>query len=129
MLKSIIVVGDVILDRYIYGRVKRLNPESPTPLLTCEREEYKLGGAANVAANIASLGGQVTLAFGGGDDAGNREITRLLVEAGIARIGGVTGTRTIVKERHIELTYRQQLLRTDWDSSQSLSEDEMTDLV
>ena len=55
MNKSIVVVGDVILDRYIYGRVKRLNPESPTPLLSCEREEWKLGGAANVAANIASL--------------------------------------------------------------------------
>lgn len=59
--KKIMIIGDVMLDKFSYGRVNRLNPESPAQLIRIEREEYKLGGAANVAANIASLGGKALL--------------------------------------------------------------------
>ena len=60
-MSKILVIGDIMLDKYSYGLVRRLNPESPSPLVNIDREEYKLGGAANVAANVASLHGEVEL--------------------------------------------------------------------
>ena len=51
--QPILVVGDIMIDRYLFGQVKRLNPESPSPLVHIHREEYRLGGAANVSANLA----------------------------------------------------------------------------
>lgn len=71
--KRIIVVGDVMLDHFIWGNVSRISPEAPAPVLDYQREEYRLGGAANVAANIWTLGAQPIL-FGavGNDDAARR---------------------------------------------------------
>ena len=60
----VLVVGDVMLDRFVYGRVSRISPEAPVPVLAVEREAQSLGGAGNVARNIASLGGHATLIGG-----------------------------------------------------------------
>ena len=59
--RRIAVVGDVMLDHFIVGHVDRISPEAPVPVVRFSREEYRLGGAANVAHNVTSLGGQVTL--------------------------------------------------------------------
>ena len=65
----VLVVGDVMLDRFVYARVSRISPEAPVPVLAVEREMATLGGAGNVARNIASLGGRATLIGGTGKDA------------------------------------------------------------
>ncbi|MCS6790548.1 MAG: PfkB family carbohydrate kinase [Bacteroidia bacterium] len=66
---KIVVVGDIMLDRYLYGKVQRISPEAPVPVLELEKEENRLGGAANVALNLRSLGVQVALAGIIGEDA------------------------------------------------------------
>ena len=60
--KKILIIGDVILDRYIFGKVSRISPEAPVPVVDVVRESFLLGGAANVANNIIALGGKVTVA-------------------------------------------------------------------
>ena len=109
----VLVVGDVMLDRFVYARVSRLSPEAPVPVLAVEREALSLGGAGNVARNIASLGGQATLIGGKGrDDAGAR-LDELLSED--ARIHNALVTsehgRTTEKIRYI--ADRQQVMRAD----------------
>ena len=66
----VLVVGDVMLDRFVYARVSRLSPEAPVPVLAVEREALSLGGAGNVARNIASLGGHATLIRGADKSSG-----------------------------------------------------------
>ena len=74
----VLVVGDVILDRYVSGTVHRLSPEAPIPVLRPDTNYATLGGAANVAVNIATLGGQATLVGVTGNDLAGEEIRRLL---------------------------------------------------
>ena len=66
--RPILVVGDVMLDHFVIGRVERISPEAPVPVVCFEQEQYRLGGAANVAHNVAALGGSVELLGVIGDD-------------------------------------------------------------
>jgi len=86
----VLVIGDVILDRYRMGDAHRLSPEAPIPVLRPSRQQATLGGAANVALNIATLGGEAWLAGVVGDDAAGAEIAALL--AGSERIHAVLVT-------------------------------------
>ena len=79
----VLVVGDVMLDRYWYGAVDRISPEAPVPVLRVTREEERLGGAANVASNVAALGGQVSLLSVLGDDAASHQFEALVARSGI----------------------------------------------
>ena len=74
---KILCVGDIILDHYIYGRIDRISPEAPVSILFQESEKFTLGGAGNVAANIASLGGKVQLITLDGDDFSSQKIKSL----------------------------------------------------
>ncbi|MDE5638948.1 MAG: D-glycero-beta-D-manno-heptose-7-phosphate kinase, partial [Odoribacter sp.] len=58
---KILIIGDIMLDKYYFGKVERISPEAPVPVVNIKKEETRLGGASNVAHNIASLGGQVLL--------------------------------------------------------------------
>ncbi len=109
--KSILVYGDVILDRYIFGQVERISPEAPVPVLSVELEESRLGGAGNVAANIDRLGAQGLLLGVAGRDAYADEIARLKGEGD--RVLRDAASRTIVKTRVI--AQRQQVVRIDRD--------------
>ena len=72
----VLVVGDVMLDRYWFGEVERISPEAPVPVLLVKREQERLGGAANVALNVKTLGGQVTLlSMVGQDEPGRCPVT------------------------------------------------------
>lgn len=117
----VLVVGDVMLDRYIYGAVERISPEAPIPVLRIERENAMLGGAGNVARNIAALGAQGIFATAAGDDAVGREITALLgAERAIeAQLVIETGRVSTVKNRFVGGT--QQLLRADREVAAPLS--------
>ncbi len=110
--KRLLVVGDVMLDRYIWGEVGRISPEAPVPVVRATHQSHQPGGAANVAMNIAKLGAQVeVIGFAGGDD-DEQLLAACLRESGIVP-GFVKcdGFPTITKLRI--LGGRQQMLRLD----------------
>jgi len=116
---KIMVVGDVMLDRYWFGEVSRISPEAPVPVLKVNRVEERPGGAANVARNIATLGaGCVLLSVSGNDEAGD-VLQRLLAEQGgiETMLHRDTNISTIIKLRAI--ARHQQLLRIDFETPPS----------
>jgi D-beta-D-heptose 7-phosphate kinase/D-beta-D-heptose 1-phosphate adenosyltransferase len=107
--KKILIFGDVILDRYIFGAVNRISPEAPVPVVKIEREEFRLGGAGNVAANIDKLGAESLLIGITGDDTYSNELLKLKNKNnGILRS---PVNKTLVKTRVI--SQRQQIVRID----------------
>ncbi len=112
---KILVVGDVILDRYVFGKVERISPEAPVPVVEVQREEFRLGGAGNVANNLASLGVKTYLLGVVGQDYGRHIIKGLLKESGIEDLLVEDQARpTTEKTRIVALS--QQLLRVDSES-------------
>lgn len=110
----VLVVGDVMLDRYWFGEVNRISPEAPVPVLHVQRQEDRLGGAANVALNIQTLGGQATLLSMVGQDEPAQRLRALLTERGVqAVLGEDPQLQTIVKMRMIGRA--QQMLRVDFE--------------
>src|SRR5947208_3908208 len=86
--RTVLIVGDLMLDHFVIGRVDRISPEAPVPVVQFDHESYRLGGAANVANNVAALGGRVEIAgLVGNDDQGARLLGALRT-AGIG-IGSV----------------------------------------
>lgn len=81
--RHILIIGDVMLDRYLYGSVTRISPEAPVPVLDYESTDHRLGGAANVALNILAMGGKVSLVGMTGDDEENKIFRQLLQDASI----------------------------------------------
>jgi rfaE bifunctional protein kinase chain/domain len=111
----VLVVGDAMLDRYWFGAVDRISPEAPVPVVRVNREEERLGGAANVALNVKTLGSQPTLLTVVGNDEPARTLRRLLEQQGIASlIGEDQQLYTIVKLRVIGRS--QQLIRIDFEN-------------
>ncbi len=110
------VVGDLMLDEYVVGAVERISPEAPVPVVRVRDTEYRLGGAANVARQVAALGGQASLAGVVGADAAGEQLLRLCTAAGIdtRAVVEVPGRATTRKLR--VLGHSQQLLRLDWES-------------
>ena len=114
----ILVVGDVMLDRYWFGDVNRISPEAPVPIAKINKMEDRPGGAANVARNIASLGGKVTLLSVVGLDEPSLVLERLLVEEGVDTVFKKDETiSTIVKLRVV--AKNQQLIRIDFEEKPS----------
>lgn len=114
----ILVVGDVMLDRYWFGDVSRISPEAPVPVVKVGRSEERLGGAANVARNIAALGANCTLlSVVGTDEAGQTLMSLLAAEEIDARLHQDGGVATTVKLRVIGR--QQQLLRIDFETQPS----------
>lgn len=115
---KVLVVGDVMLDRYWFGDVERISPEAPVPVARINRTDERAGGAANVARNIASLGGQVRLLAVVGDDEAGLSLERLLVAQGVdAQLHRDSEISTTVKLR--VLARQQQLLRIDFENKPS----------
>ena len=112
--RRVLVVGDVMLDRYWFGDVERISPEAPVPVVLVRRSEERPGGAANVARNIDALGGKATLLSVIGDDEAGHTLARLLEEGGVrASLHRDAGLSTTVKLRVIG--QQQQLLRVDFE--------------
>jgi D-glycero-beta-D-manno-heptose-7-phosphate kinase len=110
----VLVVGDIMLDRYWFGEVERISPEAPVPVVHVARRENRLGGAANVARNIAALGGQTTLIGVVGDDEAGVEIENLAVQDNIATCLVTDPVlHTTLKMR--VLGRQQQMLRIDFE--------------
>ena len=119
--RRVLVVGDLMLDRYVYGSVTRISPEAPVPVVKVVRETSMPGGASNVAGNIRALGGQAAVAGMIGKDAAGVELRWLLTHAGVDVECAMmfAGAGTIVKERII--AERQQVVRVDFERSATWS--------
>jgi rfaE bifunctional protein kinase chain/domain len=111
----LLVVGDVMLDRYWFGDVSRISPEAPVPVVRVGRTEERLGGAANVARNIAAIGADTSLLSVVGEDEAGRRIEQLLMADGIdAQLHRDSALATTIKLRVIGR--QQQLLRIDFET-------------
>ena len=118
----VLVVGDIMLDRFIYGTVERISPESPVPILSIQREDIMLGGAGNALANLAGLQARGYVLSVIGDDLDGRVVSRKAAEMGINEDGLLIDRSrpTSVKTRY--LAGHQQLLRSDFEKTQPLSD-------
>jgi rfaE bifunctional protein kinase chain/domain len=113
---KILVVGDVMLDRFWYGAVDRISPEAPVPVVRITREENRLGGCANVAFNAVSVGAQASLLSVVGDDEASHLLQDLIAQSGITPyFGRDAQLKTTVKLRVIGR--QQQLLRVDFENT------------
>ena len=111
----VLVIGDVMLDRYWHGNTSRISPEAPVPIVDIERTEDRPGGAANVALNVVSLGAKCTLlGCVGADEAGALLVDKLQAAGVKCDFVAVTDWSTTMKLR--VLSQRQQLLRSDFES-------------
>ena len=119
--QRLLVLGDIMMDEYIWGSVSRLSPEAPVPVVEVKAETARLGGAANVAANIQSLGGKAVLVGVVGNDPPGERLVDQLEAAGIKSDGVVVDrTRpTTIKTRVVAGS--QQIVRFDRESVQDLS--------
>jgi len=110
--RHVLVIGDIILDHYIWGKVNRISPEAPVPVVEVTRESFLLGGAANVAHNIVSLGGRASVIGINGQDIAGEALMNILMQRGVNCDGIFTENRpTTVKTRVI--AHNQQVVRFD----------------
>lgn len=116
---KILVVGDVMLDRYIFGKVERISPEAPVPVVEVEREEFRLGGASNVANNLANLGVKTYLAGVVGADYGRHILKGLMKSAGIEDLTVEDPQRPTTEKARV-VSMSQQLLRIDWEDKRPI---------
>lgn len=119
--EAVAVVGDLMLDRFVWGKVSRISPEAPVPVVEVERESFHLGGAANVARNLASLGVKPLLLGVVGEDEASTQLRTALRDRGLSDDAVLTdgARRTTVKTRIIAGS--QQVVRADWESVDDLS--------
>lgn len=127
--RRILVLGDLMLDRYLWGDTDRISPEAPVPVVEAREETQRLGGAANVAQNIRALGGDPILVGVCGEDVFGGELVRLLESLDISPIGVVPSRerRTTCKTRI--LARRQQMIRIDREDRHELPEELLAAVV
>ncbi|MGL6170205.1 MAG: bifunctional heptose 7-phosphate kinase/heptose 1-phosphate adenyltransferase, partial [Fusobacteriaceae bacterium] len=126
---KIAIIGDMMLDDYIIGIVERISPEAPVPVVRVVEEKFVLGGAANVASNLATLGAQ-TICYGViGNDFNGERLIQTLKEKGIETSGIIKSKErpTIVKRRIIG--GHQQLLRIDWEDNKKISTEQENEII
>ena len=112
----VLVVGDAMIDRYWYGEVERISPEAPVPVVRITREEERIGGAANVAANVVALGAHASLLTVVGEDEASHKLEALVAGSGITPcFGRDAQLKTTVKLRVIGR--QQQLIRLDFENT------------
>jgi D-beta-D-heptose 7-phosphate kinase/D-beta-D-heptose 1-phosphate adenosyltransferase len=118
---SILVVGDAMIDRFIAGRVTRISPEAPVPVVAFEHETQRIGGAGNVAHNLAALGAHATLVAVSGNDDGASTLTRQCLDAGIAPALVADAGRCTTTKVRIVTERNQQVARIDYESDVEIS--------
>ncbi len=125
---NILVVGDLILDKYLWGDVERISPEAPVPVVDVKKETVNLGGACNVAWNIAALKGNVYIAGVVGKDENGRILEFLLKEKNINPILIKDSSRPTTEKTRI-LAVSQQLMRIDREDRRKISKDILEELI
>jgi D-beta-D-heptose 7-phosphate kinase/D-beta-D-heptose 1-phosphate adenosyltransferase len=117
----VLVVGDVMVDEWVWGRVSRISPEAPVPVVAVSDHSFTLGGAGNVANNLRAIGAQVAFAGTVGDDAEGRRVAAMFDAISVDRSALVTvGDRPTTRKTRI-VAQNQQVVRADWESSAPLA--------
>ena len=126
---KVIVVGDILMDEYVWGDVSRISPEAPVPVVEVKQETKMLGGAANVANNIASLGGTPILCGVIGDDQTGREIVDTMMQKGLGTDGIIRepGRPTSIKTRVV--AHNQQVVRFDREERKRLNNESIKQIL
>jgi rfaE bifunctional protein kinase chain/domain len=119
--QHILVIGDLILDHYVWGTVERISPEAPVPIVDVKKENYTMGGATNVAANIAALGGKATVVGVRGTDVHGDILEGLLAERRIDTSGIFQGRRPATVKTRV-IAHNQQVVRFDREKRRRLDE-------
>lgn len=125
----IIVVGDLMLDEYVFGIVRRISPEAPVPVVEWTEESFVPGGAANVVNNLLALGTQVSVFGVVGDDEKGRLLTSRLAESGADVQGVLTEPSRITTSKTRVIAHSQQVVRLDREQRQPLREDTQQELL
>jgi rfaE bifunctional protein kinase chain/domain len=113
--RRIAVIGDVMLDHFLIGHVDRISPEAPVPVVRFDREEYRLGGAANVAHNITALDSRASLIGLVGEDDAARQLRTVLKAVGVDDAGLVTDSRPTTRKVRVVTSRNQQVARLDYE--------------
>jgi D-glycero-beta-D-manno-heptose-7-phosphate kinase len=113
---NILVVGDAMVDKFIVGRVTRISPEAPVPVVAFHHDMYRIGGAANVASNVVALGGHATLVAVTGRDDGAATLAQACREAGIAPSFVGDGDRPTTTKTRVVTDRNQQVARIDYEN-------------
>src|SRR3954469_20812041 len=122
--RLVLIVGDLMLDHFVIGRVDRISPEAPVPVVQFDHEEYRLGGAANVAHNVAALGGRVAMVGIAGDDADAGRMREQLAHLGVDPGGIVIDpTRRTTRKLRVVTTRNQQVARIDYEDEREVHGD------
>jgi len=119
---TVLVIGDLMIDHFLIGNVERISPEAPVPVVRFQNEEFRLGGAGNVANNIAALGGRAVVIGVVGDDEAGRRLCRDLTSRAIGVEGIVTDSgRCTTRKARVVTTRNQQVARIDYESDQEVA--------
>jgi D-beta-D-heptose 7-phosphate kinase/D-beta-D-heptose 1-phosphate adenosyltransferase len=129
-LKKVIVIGDLMLDEYIFGSVRRISPEAPVPIVDEQKKEWSLGGAANVALNCKHIGCNVSLiGLTGKNDFANKKLRTMLKENNISLEGIIeSSSRSTTSKKRI-MAKHHQLLRIDKEDRSPLNKEELSSLL
>jgi rfaE bifunctional protein kinase chain/domain len=120
--RNILIIGDIMIDSYINGNVNRISPEAPVPVVNLVNNEYRLGGAANVAMNIKSLGANPIICSAIGDDNNGRLLINLLLDNNIKTNNIILSDERITTNKTRIVGNNQQLLRIDDEITEDISE-------
>jgi len=119
----VLVVGDAMLDKFIAGRVTRISPEAPVPVVMFDHESHRIGGAANVAHNVTALGGRTTLIALAGHDDASATLAQACREAGISPAFVSDAARPTTTKVRIVTERNQQVARVDYESDAEITGD------
>jgi len=121
---KVLIIGDVMIDSYIWGQVHRISPEAPVPIVNVQQRELRLGGAGNVALNVQSLGATPLLCSVIGADADGETLMRLLAKNELRFDGLVQSAQRITTIKHRILAGSQHILRVDSETDKAINEEE-----
>ncbi len=121
---KVLVIGDVMIDSYLWGKVERISPEAPVPIVSVKKRENRLGGAANVALNIRALGAKPYLCSVIGNDLRGNQFKEIMSDAGLSDKGIIVSKQRITTTKFRIIGNNVQMLRVDEEMDNSLNDDE-----
>lgn len=123
------VIGDVMLDNYVWGHVERISPEAPVPVVTVDKKEYRIGGASNVALNMASLGATVSMISVVGNDDDGKQLQELLQDKQIKTDFLLSSNKRITTSKTRIISRNQQMMRLDNEITTDLGYEDENRLI
>lgn len=127
--RRVVVIGDAMIDEWIWGDVTRISPEAPVPVVAVRDHSFTLGGAGNVANNLRAFGAHVAFVGGIGDDAEGARMRALFDDLGVDARGLVTLTDRPTTRKTRVVAHNQQVVRADWESTAVLRDDDRAKVV